>query len=395
MIKQSLVSRLHQATILSCAFSILSATTLAAVAADQKTAADPATLSGTSKAAGAPSAVQASSTAPAADATSAAVQGSSTSPALDATSAAIQAASSPSAVIAPVTPSTEKILLKPGQPLSLNMAADDLVPTDNVELARQQVLAFPDSAEASFILAVAMSRTSRVEDALKEVRRARRLAEAAGGAAYFDKMIASYEEMLKSYPDDNRVRYGLAWAYYMKAYLIAQKHPKDPNVPAVSDNSPVSGPQASHAKTPQNWMNNAAAGQVLGMLSPQLANKVPNAPGALPTAQLPHIPGALEKASPAVVPQIKQYYELAIKNLDDLLTRTPDDIWARVYRAHLAAEFTGNIEDSMNVWRACQKQAPQNPAPYFFLGEGYLKQGNLKECLNNISRAIALRAVGN
>lgn len=369
MNRNSLVSRLHQATILSCAFSVLGGSTLTAIADEQKAATVPAavTTPGTTDA---PSAVQNS-----------------------ATSAAVQAAASPSAVIAPTTDPSSKVLLKPGQPLSLNMAAEDLVPTDNVELARQQSLAYPDSAEAAFILAVAMSRTSKVEDALKEVRRARRLAEASGGAVYFDKMIASYEEMLKSYPDDNRVRYGLAWAYYMKAYLLAKKNPANPNVPAVSDNSPTSAPQAAGKQ--QNWMNNAQAGQVLGMLSPQLANKVASAPGALPASQLPHIKGALELASPSVVPQVKQYYELALKNLDDLLAKTPDDIWARVYRAHLAAEFTGNLEDSMSVWRACQKQAPQNPAPYFFLGEGYLKQGNLKECLNNISRAIALRAVGN
>lgn len=298
---------------------------------------------------------------------------------------------SPSAVIAPLS-APEKILLKPGQPLSLNMAAEDLVPTDNIDLARQQVLAYPDSAEASFILAVALTRTSKVEEALKEVRRARRLAEAQGGPVYFDKMIASYEDVLKSYPNDNRVRYGLAWAYYMKAYLLAKKNPANPAMPAVSDNSPSSGPQAAQQK---NWVNNAAAGQVLSMLSPQLANKVQSTPGAIPSQQLPHIKGALELASPSVVPQIKQYYEAALKNLDDLLVRAPDDVWARVYRAHLYAEFTGNLEESMKAWRACQKQSPQNPAPYFFLGEGYLKQGNLKECLNNISRAIALRAVGN
>lgn len=371
MNRNSLVSRLHQATLLSCALSMVSGSMLTARADDLKTdpKADPKTEQKIEQ-----------------NAVDTKVTGSASDP-----SAAVQAAASPSAVIAPTADTSSKVLLKPGQPLSLNMAAEDLVPTDNVELARQQALAYPDSAEASFILAVAMSRTSRVEDALKEVRRARRLAEASGGAVYFDKMISSYEEMLKSYPDDNRVRYGLAWAYYMKAYLLAKKNPANPNVPAVSENSPAS-PQAA---LKQNWMNNAQAGQVLGMLSPQLANKVASAPGALPASQLPHIKGALELASPSVVPQIKQYYELALKNLDDLLARTPDDVWARVYRAHLAAEFTGNLEDSMNVWRACQKQAPQNPAPYFFLGEGYLKQGNLKECLNNISRAIALRAVGN
>jgi hypothetical protein len=45
----------------------------------------------------------------------------------------------------------------------------------------------------------------------------------------------------------------------------------------------------------------------------------------------------------------------------------------------------------MSVWKDCAQRFPNNPAAFFFLGEGYLKQGNLKECLANISRAIALR----
>jgi hypothetical protein len=35
-------------------------------------------------------------------------------------------------------------------------------------------------------------------------------------------MIKSYEDMLTYYPDDNQVRYHLAWAYYMKAYVLAK-----------------------------------------------------------------------------------------------------------------------------------------------------------------------------
>jgi hypothetical protein len=49
----------------------------------------------------------------------------------------------------------------------------------------------------------------------------------------------------------------------------------------------------------------------------------------------------------------------------------------------------------MKVWQKVASKHPNNPAPYFFMGEGYLKQGNLKESLNNVSRAIALRALGN
>jgi len=274
------------------------------------------------------------------------------------------------------------------------MAAEDLVPTDDVNLATQQVAAFPDSAEASFILAVALTRTSRVEEALKEVQRARKLSKAEGGPEYFDKMIASYEDMLQSAPDDNRVRYSLAWAYYMKAYLLAQANRANPKVPAVSDGN-VTVTQMKSANQNTAWMNNAAANQVLSMLSPALAKQVAAVPGSVSTQQMPHIKGALELAAPRVVPQIKQYYEAALKNLDDLLARKPDDVWAGVYRAHLYAEFTGNLPESMKVWENLRQKYPQNPAPCFFLASGYLKEGNLKESLTMISRAIALRALGN
>jgi tetratricopeptide (TPR) repeat protein len=263
-----------------------------------------------------------------------------------------------------------KLLWKPGQSLSLGTDSEDLVPTDDVDLARRQVAAYPDSPEAAFILAVALTRTSHVEEAIKEVQRARRLADKLGGPLYFDKMIGTYEEMLKSYPDDNRVRYGLAWAYYMKAYALASYSRKVARTAAAKQQS------APPTRGPNQW-------------------EVAAATGATPLNELPHIKGALEKADATAVPEIRKYYESALAKLDELLVQQPDDIWAKVYRAFLNAEYTGNLDEAMGTWRACQAQAPTNPAPYFFLGEGYLRQGNLKECLNHISKAIALRALGN
>ncbi|HEY9871040.1 MAG TPA: tetratricopeptide repeat protein [Candidatus Obscuribacterales bacterium] len=266
---------------------------------------------------------------------------------------------------------TPRVIWKPGMELSAGTDTEDLVPTDDVELARKQVSAYPDNPEASFILAVALTRTSRVEEALQEVRRARKLAEAKGGPAYFDKMIESYEDMLKHHPRENRVRYGLAWAYYMKAYMLAKYSRRAAK--AAADPAAQSAPP----KKTNVWELAAAA-----------------ANGKIP-ANAPHIQGALEKADPSAAPHIRKYYELALGKLDELLKQKPDDIWARVYRAFLKAEYSGNLEEAMTEWRKCQAQAPNNPAPYFFLGEAYLKQGNLKECINNISKAIALRAIGN
>jgi len=269
-----------------------------------------------------------------------------------------------------------RVIWKPGLELSAGTDAEDLVPTDDVELARKQVAAYPDNPEAGFILAVALTRTSHVEEALQEVRRARKLAEAKGGPAYFDKMIASYEEMVKHHPKENRVRYGLAWAYYMKAYMLAKASRRAAKVGAAQTGAPPAA-AAPEAKKQNVWELAAAAAN----------GKMPVNP--------PHIEGALAKADPAAHPQIKKYYELALGKLNELLAQKPDDVWARVYRAFLKAEYTGNLEESMQEWQACQAQAPNNPAPYFFLGEAYLKQGNLKECVNNISKAIALRAIGN
>lgn len=288
-------------------------------------------------------------------------------------------------------------LIKPGQSISVSMATEDIVCTNDLALARKQREAYPDSAEASFIYAVALSRTSQVETALQEVRRARKLAEKDGGPAYFDQMIQSYEKMLTYYPEDNQVRYHLAWAYYMKAYLLAKysgqaaaqnpkyaewiaqaKKPADPSPSSTNiTNSTDTSAIAAKAETSEKVLAQPAAqpSQVLGNLT--------------------QIRKDMSQVSPDAVPQVKRYYELALAKLDDLLARQPDDVWARVYRAHLQAESSGNIDQAIVEWQKVKEASPLNPAAYFFLGEGYLKKGNLKESLTNVSKAIALRATGN
>jgi tetratricopeptide (TPR) repeat protein len=336
-----------------------------------------------------------------------------------------------------------KLLLKPGQPIVTGMQTEDIVVTEDVNLAREQVAAYPDSPEASFILAVALTRTSMVEEALKEVRRARKLADKQGGPAYFDHMIAMYEQMLQSYPEDNRVRYGLAWAYYMKAYVLgryckkqdckkqdghdakAQKKtaplpvttltpvpvPATPASSTATQSTPAQPPAEQQAKVDSAASPTAQSGQTPNIANTPWQNKwVPSLlseDGNEPDSQVLrasqsanasgatlHIPSALDQVIPEAVPQVRKYYQAALKNLDDLLAKNPNDVWAQVYRAFLNAEYTGNLGDSMNVWRKCRDTYPDNPAPYFFLGEGYLKEGNLKECLQNVSKAIFLRSLG-
>jgi tetratricopeptide (TPR) repeat protein len=284
------------------------------------------------------------------------------------------------ATVAPpaaVPPKPPKIIWKPGQDVEFSTESEDLNPTDNLDLARKQAAKYPDNPEAAFILAVALTRTSKVEEAVKEVQRARRLADSKGGPAYFDQMIGVYEQLLQDHPEDNRIRYGLAWAYYMKAYLLSEFSRKlHRQAERMADKE-----AGSKITSPLNLGNAWEAAAA----TPSTSENV---------KKVPHIKGALEQADATMVPQIRNYYEKALGKLDELLAQKPDDIWAKVYRAFLSAEYTGNLDSAMETWRACQIQSPDNPAPYFFLGEGYLRQGNLKECLNHISRAIALRAAG-
>ena len=320
-----------------------------------------------------------------------------------------------------------RAIWKKGQTLSIDTDVEDIQPTDDINIATKQAQAYPDSPEASFIYAVNLTRTSRVEEALKEVRRARKLAEGKGGPAYFDKMIQTYETMLKNFPKEDRVRYHLAWAYYMKAYLTAKYSKKsalwkkaNPELAAqlaaqaqAQLQSKSLAPSAVPV-TPTNPANSAAAPEATSAAVatapaavPPPATGVPDtssvgkllgavaglANGNMSTDKL-RIPSALETCEPADAPEIKRYYEAALRLLDEMLVNKPHDVWAIVYRAHLNAEYTGNLEGSMNIWRNAKKKYPNNPAAYFFLGEGYLRQGNLAESLNHVSKAVALRALG-
>jgi tetratricopeptide (TPR) repeat protein len=287
-------------------------------------------------------------------------------------------------VIAEATP---KLLLKPGQPLNVGMQTEDIVATYDVNLAKEQVAAYPDSPEAGFVLAVALTRTSMVEEALHQVRRARKLAENKGGPAYFDHMISEYEEMLKSYPNDNRVRYGLAWAYYMKAYVLTHY-----TKTISKNNSPLPANITGNSAPSSNWHNTWVQSLSSATNKDPLRNESSKSEEVKTSYQSRN---DWHNVPPELVPQVKSYYECALSKLDELLVREPNDIWARSYRAFLYAEYSGDLNQSIEAWKNCLTLDPKNPAAYFFLGESYLQQGNLKECLQNISKAIALRALPN
>lgn len=266
------------------------------------------------------------------------------------------------------------LVWKPGMVLSGDTGGIDINPTDNIALARRQASAYPDNAEASFILAVALTRTPYVEQAISEVRRARKLAAQQGGPEYFDKMVARYEEMLKAYPNDNKVRYGLAWAYYMKAYLIAEQSRKQ-------------------ARMLQAWTMPAAAPRKQSLWEKGLDIALAVATNRPPQlSSIPHLEGAMDKADPSALPLVARHLEEALQKLDELLARDPGDVWARTYHAFLKAEYTGNLAEAMSNWQRCIQQAPNNPAPYFFLADAYMRQGNVATSIQCMQRALALRA---
>ena len=294
------------------------------------------------------------------------------------------------------------------KPLEITTETEDINITYDAALAKEQVKKYPDNPEAHFVLAVALTRSSLLEDAFKEIRIARRLAQKQGGPDYFNGMIEEYEKILLSYPEDNRIRYHLAWGYYMKAYLLAEYSRRVMAPPAPVSTAkkqpkkekglkvPVRADHADNGAT-RDWHGQWVASAMEGDKEPEQATETEPAKKASssPLNQLTAMEQVMKKAAPSAIPQIKKYYQSALSNLDDLLAKDPQDVWARLYRAHLKAEYTGDLNAAMTVWADVSREHPTNPAAYFFLGEGYLKQGNLRECLTNVSKAVALRSIGN
>lgn len=300
------------------------------------------------------------------------------------------------AVIEAISDSTDKTDIETNtestksKPLEISTEQEDINITYNRHLAQEQVKKYPDSAEAHFVLAVALTRSSQIEAAFKEIRIARRLAEKEGGPTYFDEMIGEYENMLTYYPEDNKVRYHLAWAYYMKAYLLAEYSKRVEKAKLATDGSL---PQAMKAKEwHKQWVDSISEQE---KKPEESSPNKDNNPNSNASKHLTAMEQVMKKAAPWAVPKIKQYYVSALSNLDDLLSREPKDVWARLYRAHLNAEYTGDLDSAMKAWKSVRQEHPTNPAAYFFIGEGYLKMGNLRKCLTNVSKAVALRAVGN
>src|SRR3989338_674278 len=111
------------------------------------------------------------------------------------------------------------------EPLQIGTDTEDIYLTDDLAIAKAQVLKYPDNPEAHFNLAIALSRTSLVEEAIKELRKTKLLIRKPENAGTMDKKITEYKEMLNDKENEahaHTIRYRLAFSHYLKAYLISK-----------------------------------------------------------------------------------------------------------------------------------------------------------------------------
>ncbi len=267
---------------------------------------------------------------------------------------------------------------RPGVILSGSTGQDALTPYCDLAQAAQQAQQYPTSPEAAFIYAVALTRTSQVEQALKEVRRARNLAQATGDPDYFNRAVGQYELTLQDEPNNNCIRYGLGWGYYMQAYLFASKARNKVNL------------EKRMAGIMPKKQNKTTAGLLGGaaILASALTGTRPMA------SAIPRIPGALDDVPAWAEPQIRIYYQKCLSQLGELIKRDPKDIWAAAYRAHVEEEFDGNHDAALAKLAALKKTSPQNPAVAFFLADAYARNGNYGAGLSSFGDALKIRASG-
>jgi len=191
-----------------------------------------------------------------------------------------------------------------------------IAPTFDSKIAQEQVQQNPESIDAAFVLFTALTRTDRVEEALRELRFIKRLADRENRPSAFDEIVASYEKAVACNSNLIEPRYALACAYYIRANVLYR-----------------------HAKRA--------------------------APATMTIAD-----SIKQKATP----EVQRAYEIAMKAFDEVLQRNPDDIWSAVYSAHIRAEYTGNLDEAEATWKAVKLKHPDSSAPEFFLRQVELRR---------------------
>lgn len=230
------------------------------------------------------------------------------------------------------------------EPLRLSTETEDIFLTDDINIARAQVAKYPENAEAHFNLAIALSRTSKVEEAIKELRKTKILIRKPENAGIIEKKINEYNEMLKNNPEAHNIRYRLAFSHYLKAYFMAKEIQKKKNQNIKKTSSSILDSQSLLIKK-QN-------------------------------------------------PIVKDNLDKSVSYFQEHITLNPDDSWAKVYYAFILVEQYGDIIQAKKIWSSVLEKEPNNPAPYFFLGELHIKEGDLKKGIQEISQAILLRSLG-
>ena len=235
------------------------------------------------------------------------------------------------------------------EPIKLSTKTEDIALTDDINIARAQVTKYPENPEAHFNLAIALSRTSLIEEAIKELRKTKLLLRKSENIGVIDKKIYEFTEILKNDPAANNIRYRLAFSHYLKAYLLSKNLEKSKNL--------------------KNTKNKKKSPGIDLFSSSKLLTHTTN-------------------------PDIKRNLELSISYFNDLLKTAPNDPWAKIYYGFILVEQNNNVNKARELWKEVLNQDANNPAPYFFLGELHIKEGNLKEGILEISQALLLRAQG-
>lgn len=247
------------------------------------------------------------------------------------------------------------------EPLMISTDTEDISLTDDIEVAKAQVEKYPDNAEAHFNLAIALSRTSYVEDSIKELRKTKKLIRKPENDGLIDKKIAEYKEILKNHENDpqlNNIRYRLAFSHYLKAYYISKEIEKKEK---LEKEQKELNPNKKKSKK----------GLSIDLLGSQKLIQIDKDP------------------------KIKESLEESIHYFKDVLKLNPNDEWTKIYYGFILAEQMDEVSKAKKLWKEVVKENPNNPAPYFFLGELKIKEGNLKEGLMEISQAVLLRSLGN
>lgn len=235
------------------------------------------------------------------------------------------------------------------EPIQLDAEQEDIALTDNIAIAKAQVEKFPDNPEAHFNLAIALSRTSLVEEAIKELRTTKMLMRKSENSNLIDHKINEYKKMLRDDPGANNIRYRLAFCHYLKAYFLAKKKKKELALKKQKE------------KTDKDSLNLLDSDKLY-----------------------------IETDDP----EIKHSLATSIGYFQELLNKNPNDVWTKVYYGFILAEQFNDIEKARKLWLEAMQQYPTNPAPHFFIGELYIKEGNLKEGVAEIAKALLLRAQG-